>query len=177
MRALMKTEEFQRSAVNLNEVVDDVIRLVRPDAVLRRVSVIFEPYPGLASVLGDRIQLYQVVLNLTMNGLEAVAERPPDDRWVLVRTAESDNGSIELTVEDSGKGITEGDLHRIFEPFFTTKPGGLGMGLSISQSIVRAHGGRLWAANSAGGGVIFSCVLPVAQQAAPAFAKMSSTDL
>jgi two-component system sensor kinase FixL len=106
-----------------------------------------------------------------MNGLEAVAERPPDDRWVLVRTAESDNGSIELTVEDSGKGITEGDLHRIFEPFFTTKPEGLGMGLSISQSIVRAHGGRLWAANSAGGGVIFSCMLPVAQQAASAFVK------
>lgn len=171
MRALMKKEEFQRSAVNLNEVVDDVIRLVRPDAVLRKASVIFEPYPGLASVLGDRIQLYQVVLNLTMNGLEAVAERPPDDRWVLVRTAESDNGSIELTVEDSGKGITESDLHRIFEPFFTTKPEGLGMGLSISQSIVRAHGGRLWAANSAGGGVIFSCVLPVAQRAAPVFAK------
>jgi two-component system sensor kinase FixL len=174
LRALMKKEVFQGSEVDLNEVVDDVIRLIGPDALLRKASVIFEPYTSLGPVLGDRVQLYQVALNLMMNGLEAAAERPPNDRWVLVRTAKSVDDSIELTVEDSGQGISESDLHRVFEPFFSTKPEGLGMGLSISQSIVRAHGGRLWAENSAGGGAIFSCVLPVAQQSLAAFARCTT---
>jgi signal transduction histidine kinase len=122
-------------------------------------------------VLGDRIQLYQVVLNLIVNGLDAVAERPPGDRWVLVRTAKADGGGIELTVEDSGKGIAEGDLNRVFEPFFTTKQEGLGMGLSISRTIVQAHGGRIWAQRNARHGAIFHCKLPVAQQAAVASGK------
>ena len=147
------------------------MRLVGHDALLRQVSVRFEPLPGLPPVLGDRIQLYQLVLNLIMNGLDAVAERPPGDRWVLVRTAEADSGVVELTVEDSGKGITEGDLARVFEPFFTTKPQGLGMGLSISRTIVQAHDGRIWVERSAGRGAIFHCTLPVAQQATAASAK------
>jgi signal transduction histidine kinase len=130
----------------------------------------FEPPPGLPPVLGDRIQLYQVVLNLIVNGLDATADQPPGDRWVLVRTAEADSGGVELTVEDSGKGIAEGDLDRVFEPFFTTKPEGLGMGLSISRSIVQAHGGRIWAEKRAPGAA-FRCLLPVAQQATAAAAK------
>jgi signal transduction histidine kinase len=112
-------------------------------------------------VLGDRIQLYQVALNLIVNGLAAAAEQAPRDRWLLVRTGESNGGGVELTVEDSGKGIAESDLTRVFEPFFTTKAEGLGMGLSISRSIVQAHSGRLSAENSAGGGAIFRCILPV----------------
>jgi signal transduction histidine kinase len=111
------------------------------------------------------------VLNLIVNGLEATAERPPDNRWVLLRTAESDDDRVQLTVEDSGKGIVEGDLTRVFEPFYTTKQEGLGMGLSISRTIVHAHGGRIWAENSAGRGTIFHCVLPVAQQATAASAN------
>jgi signal transduction histidine kinase len=114
-------------------------------------------------VPGDRVQLCQVVLNLLVNGLQAAAEQPPAERWVLVRTTEADGG-VELTVEDSGKGIAEGDLARVFEPFFTTKREGLGMGLSISQSIVQANGGRVWVENSARHGAIFHCMLPVAQQ-------------
>jgi signal transduction histidine kinase len=112
-----------------------------------------------------------VVLNLIVNGLEATAERPPVNRWVLVRTAEADGGRVGLTVEDSGKGIAEKDLALVFEPFYTTKQEGLGMGLSISRGIVRAHGGRIWAENSAGGGAIFRFSLPVAQQATAAPAK------
>jgi C4-dicarboxylate-specific signal transduction histidine kinase len=166
LRALLKKGEFQASVVDLNEVVRDVIRLVGHDALLRKASVVFEPLAVLPPVLGDRIQLYQVALNLIVNGLAAAAEQVPRDRWLLVRTAESGSDGVELTVEDSGKGISEGDLPRVFEPFFTTKQEGLGMGLSISRSIVQAHGGRLWAENSAGGGAIFRCVLPVAQQGA-----------
>ena len=117
-------------------------------------------------MLGDRIQLYQVVLNLIVNGLDAAAERLPGDRWVLLRTAEAEGGGVELTVEDSGKGIAESDLARVFEPFHTTKQEGLGMGLSISRTILQAHGGRIWAERSAERGAIFHCQLPVAQQGA-----------
>jgi signal transduction histidine kinase len=132
--------------------------------LLRHVSVQFEPLSGLPPVLGDRIQLYQVVLNLIVNALDAAAERPPGDRWVLVRTGEAVGGGIELTVEDSGKGIAESDLARVFEPFFTTKRDGLGMGLSISRSLVQTHGGRIWTENREGRGAIFHCVLPIARQ-------------
>jgi signal transduction histidine kinase len=153
--------------VDLNEVVGDVIRLIRNDALLRKVSVVFEPSSGLPLVYGDRIQLYQVVLNLTVNGLEAAAEQPSDAHWLVVRTAVESDGSVLLTVRDSGKGIAENDLVRVFEPFFTTKKEGLGMGLSISLSIVKAHGGRIWA-QKADGGAVFRCVLPAAQQTAAA---------
>jgi signal transduction histidine kinase len=106
-----------------------------------------------------------VVLSLLMNGLEAVAGLLASDRWELVSTAELDSGCVKLMVEDSGKGIAEGDLARVFEPFFSTKAEGLGMGLSISRSIVQAHGGRIWAENNVGRGAIFHCMLPAVQQA------------
>jgi two-component system sensor kinase FixL len=167
----MKKGESWASLVYVNEVVSDALRLVENDALLRQVSVKFEPLPGLPPVRGDRIQLYQVVLNLIVNGLDATAEQPPGDRWVLVPTAKADGGGVELTVEDSGKGIAESDLDRVFEPFFTTKQEGLGMGLSISRTIVQAHGGKIWAENREGHGAIFHCALPVAQQATAASAE------
>jgi len=171
LRGLLKKEAAQRSSVDLNEVVSEAIRLLRNDAMLRNVSVKVEPFAGLPPVLGDRIQLYQVALNLIVNGVDAVAERPPENRWVLVRTAASHGGGVELTVEDSGKGIADGDLSRVFEPFFSTKQEGLGMGLSICRSIVEAHGGRIWAERRAGPGAVFRCLLPVAQRATAASAK------
>jgi PAS domain S-box-containing protein len=162
LRVLLKKGEPQASPVDLNQVVREAIRLVQNDALLRQASVKFEAFPDLPPVLGDRIQLYQVVLNLIINGLDATADRPPLDRWVLVRTAESDGVGVEVTVHDSGEGIAESDLARVFDPFFSTKREGLGMGLSISRSIVRSHGGRIWAENKAGSGAIFHCVLPLA---------------
>jgi PAS domain S-box-containing protein len=168
VRTLLKKEESGAAPVDLNEVVGDVIRLLQNDAMLRLASVTFEPSPHLPIVRGDRVQLYQVVLNLMVNGLEASAIQPPHDRWLKVRTRGLNGGAVELTVEDSGKGIAESDLARVFEPFFTTKPEGLGMGLSISQSIVQAHGGRLWAENGREGGAVLRCVLPAPQQAASA---------
>jgi PAS domain S-box-containing protein len=168
IRGLLKQRASQPSLVDLNEVVSDAIRLLGNDAMLRDVSVKVESFPDLPAVLGDRIQLYQLVLNLIMNGLDAVAERPPGNRWVLVRTAEADGGGVELTVEDSGNGVAASDLARVFEPFFSTKREGLGIGLSISRSIVQAHGGKIWAENSARRGAIFHCVLPAAQQSVAA---------
>jgi signal transduction histidine kinase len=163
LRGLLKKGESQASTVDLNEIVADVIRMVRNDALLRQAALTFEPSPGLPRLVGDRIQLYQVALNLIVNGLDAAAERPPGDRSVVVRTAEWDDGGVQLAVEDSGSGIAERDLVRVFEPFFTTKPEGLGMGLSISRSIVQAYGGRIWAENSARGSAVFRCVLPSTQ--------------
>jgi PAS domain S-box-containing protein len=120
LRGLLKKGQSQASLVDVNEVVSDALRLVGNDASLRQVSVKFELLPGLPTVLGDRMQLYQVVLNLIVNGLDAVAERPPEDRWVLVRTAEADGAGVELTVEDSGKGIAEAirpmSLNRFLAP-------------------------------------------------------------
>jgi PAS domain S-box-containing protein len=168
LRVLLKKGESQPSLVDLNELVSDVIRLLKSDALLREVPVKFEPSPGLPAVLGDRVQLYQVVLNLIVNGLEAVDGQQPRDRWLKVWTSESSFDAVELTVEDSGRGIAESDLALVFEPFFTTKPDGLGMGLSISRSIVQAHGGRIWADNRSHGGAMLRCVLPVAQQTSTA---------
>ena len=105
LRALLQKGESQVGSVDLNELVSDAIRLVRTDALLRNTAVVSEPFRGLERVLGDRIQLYRVVLNLIMNGLEATAERPHDKRWVSVRTDESEGGRVQLTVEDSGKGL------------------------------------------------------------------------
>jgi C4-dicarboxylate-specific signal transduction histidine kinase len=173
LRGLLKKGGFQECHVDLNEVVSDALRMMRNDALLRHVTLNFEAAPGLSPVLGDRVQLYQVVLNLIVNGLEATAEQPPGDRWLSVRTAKSNSGGIELTVEDSGKGIAESNLLRVFEPFYSTKQEGLGMGLSISRTIVNAHGGKIWAENSAQGGAIFRCVLPVAQQATTASAPFA----
>jgi C4-dicarboxylate-specific signal transduction histidine kinase len=163
LRALLKKDQSQASLIDLSGVVSDALRLVNNDAMLRETRVTIEPHPKLPPVLGDRVQLCQVVLNLLVNGLQAAAEQPPAERWVLVRTAEAEGGGAELTVEDSGKGIAETDLARVFEPFYTTKREGLGMGLSISRSIVEAHRGLIWAERSAGHGAIFHCVLPGVQ--------------
>ena len=110
MRGLLKKGKSQVSLVDLNEVVSDARRLVANDALFRQVSVKFTPLPGLQPVLGDRIQLFQVALNLIMNGLDAVAERSPRDRWVLVRTAEADGRRRRIDGGGLGKGIAEGDL-------------------------------------------------------------------
>jgi len=169
LRALLKKGECQACLIDLNEVVGDVIRMLRNDALLRQTAVTFEPFAGLPGVLGDRVQIYQVVLNLMVNGLEAVAEQPLGGRQVLVRTANLDGG-VQMTVEDSGGGIAESDLERVFEPFFSTKREGLGMGLSISRSIVDVHGGRIWAENTVGGGAIFRCLLPEAKRTVAAMA-------
>jgi C4-dicarboxylate-specific signal transduction histidine kinase len=114
VRAMLKKEESEVTQVDLNAVVADVIRLLQNDAILRRASIASELSPNLPVVLGDRVQLYQVVLNLIVNGLEASAEQKPSNRWLRVRTSGSDASDIELTVEDSGKGIVESELAHVF---------------------------------------------------------------
>jgi len=111
--------------------------------------------------MGDKIQLQQVLLNLLLNAFDAMIDCPADEREVLVRTELDGTNMIRTSVSDRGTGLTSDRLDKIFEPFFTTKRDGLGMGLSISLSIIEAHGGRLWAENNQSSGATFSFTLPV----------------
>ncbi len=160
MRTLLKKDEFRPEPVDLNEAANEVVRLLAQDAGRRGVLVELELAPGLPPVRGDTVQLQQVVLNLLVNAFEAVSRCAPERRRVCVRTREPLSGNVELTVEDSGDGIPEAHLEQLFEPFFTTKSDGLGMGLSITRSILELHGGEIAAQNLDGGGASFRCTLP-----------------
>ncbi len=159
IRSLLRKEATPRTDVDLNEVVRGVVLLVTTDAHLRKASVEPELAAVLPPVRGDSVQLKQVVLNLVVNGLDAVGERPPHERVVRVRT-EAVAGNVELSISDSGTGIADRDLDRVFEPFYTTKAGGLGMGLPICRSIVEAHDGRLLVESVLGQGATFRCRIP-----------------
>ena len=161
MRALLRKEETPRDAVDLNEIVRAVLRLMTSDAGLRQASLDLDLATAVPPVIGDRIQLEQVVLNLVINGLDAVGDRPVGDRSVKVSTSMA-NGHVQVSVRDSGPGLREPDLARVFEPFYTTKSHGLGMGLPICRTIVEAHGGEIRAMNAPGGGAAFECDFPIA---------------
>ena len=113
---------------------------------------------------GDRVQLQQVVLNLILNGLDAMRDSVAGHRTLVLRTARDGPGAVEVTVQDSGAGIEQADLDHIFDPFYTTKADGLGMGLAIVRSMVEAHGGRVGARNNPEGGATFSVTLPTVKE-------------
>ena len=161
MRALLKKGEAQSTRHDFNALVREVARLVGNDAQLRGVYLTLQLSESPLPIKGDGVQLQQVVLNLTINALDAVSKCPPGERRVWVRTRRVE-GRVELVVEDTGVGLAEEVLERVFEPFFTTKHAGLGMGLSISRSILEEHQGRLQAERRAGGGALFRCTLPSA---------------
>ena len=161
MRALLKRRGLERVPLNLAEVVEEVVPLVQPDAVNRRVKLEVEVPKDLPPVRGDRVQLQQVLLNLILNGMDAMNELSAEARRLRVRVRQSDAGTIEVAVADAGRGVPAEKLARLFEPFFTTKPEGMGLGLPISSTIIEAHGGRIWAQNSPAGATFFFTV-PVA---------------
>jgi signal transduction histidine kinase len=162
MRALLKKGQRDVQPLDLSQLAADVLRLVASDAILRRVRVHSQLEPDLPGIVGDRVQLQQVILNLVVNGLESMSEVAPGLRHLTIRTAQPDADRVEVTVQDTGPGISAEILDRIYEPFFSTKPEGLGMGLSICRSIAEAHGGRLEASNNPAGGATFVFALPVA---------------
>ena len=150
--------------LNLNDLVLNVLALISNDALLNRVTIEAVPAPALPVVYGDGVQIQQVILNLLVNAISAAATGPPARRKVTVWTAAGD-AHADLSVHDSGKGISETDLDRVFEPFYTTKQEGLGMGLAISRSIVQAHEGRIWGENDPAGGAVFRVRLPTERRA------------
>jgi signal transduction histidine kinase len=164
LRILLRKGDLEFVPLAVNEIVGEVAWLVRSDALIRNVSMSLELAPDLPSVLGDRVQLQQVVLNLVLNGLEAL--RPPwaGARTLVIRTATAGTAAVTVAVQDSGTGIDEKDADCIFQPLYTTKAEGLGMGLAIARTIVDAHGGRLVAANNEEGGATVYFTLPVRRQ-------------
>ena len=161
LRSLLTKSDPQMGALDLNEALGEVARLVSGDAVVRGVSIRLELADGLPPVRGDRVQLQQVVLNLVLNAMDAMRASGARDRVLVLRTARADAKTVRVEVRDSGAGINEGDMGKIFQAFYTTKPDGMGIGLAITRSIVDAHGGRLEAHNNLDGGATFSFTLPI----------------
>lgn len=160
MRVLVQKGDVDLQPLDVGAVVRDVMLLVHSDAVLRGIRTTLDIDNVLPVVRGDRVQLQQVVLNLLLNGFDAVHEAPVANRTVAVRVWAEVDGAVRIGVRDRGHGLTVAQLDNIFKPFFTSKPHGLGLGLSISQTIITAHGGRLWAENNADGGASFHVALP-----------------
>ena len=164
IRNFLRKREPQMQSLDLNSAMSDVLRLVAGDARARNVQIRAEFASELLPVVGDRTQLQQVFLNLILNGMDAMEATPEDSRLLSVRTMRGARG-IEVAVADCGSGIAPADEERLFEPFFTTRKEGVGLGLSISQSIVAAHRGRIWAECNPGGGTTFHVSIPLAEHA------------
>jgi two-component system sensor kinase FixL len=161
IRAVVKNGDLEVTSVDLSDVIRDVVVLMHSDAISRGLRVALDLDQGSPPVQGDRVQLQQVVLNLLLNAFDAMEGVQPVDRVVDVKLKPEHNGMVGLAVVDRGHGIAPERLDKIFKPFFTSKPQGLGLGLSISRSIVEMHGGRLWAENNIDRGATFHVILPV----------------
>jgi C4-dicarboxylate-specific signal transduction histidine kinase len=160
IRALLKKAGPERTPLDLNEIIGDVAALAQGEVRRNQGVLRTELAAGLPRVVGDRVQLQQVILNLIMNGVEAMAAVQDRSRELVVRTQRGESGGVLVAVQDSGTGLDAENVNRLFDAFFTTKTQGMGMGLSISRSIVEAHGGRLWATANAGHGATFRFTLP-----------------
>jgi signal transduction histidine kinase len=161
MRSLLRKQDLAPQSIEINEEVEEVLKLLSIDASARKVAMKFERTADLPRVRCDPVHLQQVILNLVLNGMEAMAYLPEEKRRIVVRTAPGDNGTVEVAVADSGPGIPVDRLPKLFEPFFTTKKEGMGMGLSIARTIVEAHHGQIWAENNSGGGATLCFTVPV----------------
>jgi PAS domain S-box-containing protein len=161
IRDLVKKAPPRTNSVDMNEAVREVIELIRGEAVKNGVSLHMELRKGLPLIKGDRVQLQQVVLNLTINAVQAVGAVADGAREVLITTAEAEPSGVLVAVKDSGPGLAPASLERLFHAFYTTKPGGLGMGLSICRSILEAHEGRLWVTANLPRGAVFQFALPL----------------
>ena len=160
IRALLKKERLPFEVTDVNDLIADVLSLLRADALLPELVITTEFSTGLPRVSADRIQLQQVIINLILNGTAAMKDLPPSRRKLKIKTAIEKNGTVKVSVIDFGTGIEEGAMEHLFDPFYTTKPEGLGMGLSISQTIIEAHGGGMEASNNPEGGATFAFTLP-----------------
>jgi two-component system, LuxR family, sensor kinase FixL len=161
MRALLTRRSFVTCTLSVSELLETVVTLTRIDCTARNVAlVVADLAPGLPAVTGDSVQLQQVLINLILNATDAVANLPADRRNVTVGAVRLEDGGVQFSVSDLGPGIESEKLGHLFEPFLTTKPSGMGIGLSISRTIIEAHGGRIWAENNARVGATFRFTLP-----------------
>jgi PAS domain S-box-containing protein len=166
LRALSRKEHVPQADLDLNELVDDVVTLLRHDFARKQITVLRVLDPLVPTIAGDPVQLQQVILNLLVNASEAIARTEGGRREVAIVTSHRTPGLVEIVVRDTGIGVKESELVRMFERFVSTKPGGLGMGLAISRSIVEAHGGRIRATANPGRGLTLHVELPCEKTAA-----------
>ena len=160
IRQLATKTDPRRATVDINDVIRDVAALVRTEVLRHQVSLRVELAPAMPLVLADRVQLQQVIINFVMNGIEAMASVEDRPRELVVRSGPHDGDDVLVAVQDAGVGIDPKNVDQLFSAFFTTKPGGMGIGLSISRSIIEGHGGRLWATPNPNHGVTFHFALP-----------------
>jgi C4-dicarboxylate-specific signal transduction histidine kinase len=167
LRALFSRTEGEKTEVDLNAAITEVVALSRSRTRAGGATLTLELHAGLPAALGDRVQLQQVVMNLLHNGVDALTAEPPP-RTITIRTLPASGGHVRCEVEDNGPGVAEADVGRIFEPFYTTKRHGMGMGLSICRNILTSHSGELSVEPRAGGrGANFYFELPSAERAGP----------
>lgn len=167
IRTLVKKAPPRSDLVNLNKVIVEVFALAQSEARRNRVLLKQQLEDDLPFVRGDRVQLQQVILNLIVNGLEAIAKSKEGARELIVISKQDEVGKVTIAVSDSGEGLDPANLDHVFDAFFTTKPDGMGMGLAISRTIIEAHGGRLWATSNSPKGAVFQFTLPVHPESAP----------
>jgi two-component system, LuxR family, sensor kinase FixL len=160
MRTLMKKGEFNPEELQANELIQEVTKLMRYDLMAHKVRVVTEMAAALPTVRGDRIQLQQVLINLVLNAIDAMSQKAESSRTITLRTEAAEQNFIQISVADTGTGVQPGAEEQIFQPYYSTKPNGLGLGLSLSRTILLAHGGRLWSENGAFGGAIFYLTIP-----------------
>ncbi|MER9565136.1 MHYT domain-containing protein [Mesorhizobium sp. M0571] len=160
LRALSRKTETQKAALNINDAISEVIPLVQHEVLKHQVSLRLELAPTLPAVLGDRVQLQQVIINLLVNGVDAMASVDSRPRELAIRSQRHGPGQVLIAIRDTGVGIDPQSVRGIFEAFYSTKPSGMGMGLSICRSIVESHGGTIWASPNEGPGATFQFALP-----------------
>jgi len=164
VRALANKADIRKAPLDINEVVNEVIALVRREVFDHRVSLRMELASALPMVLVDRIQLQQVIINLVINGIEAMQPVTDRPRELTIQSRRDKAHQVLVTVKDCGVGISAENADQLFSAFFTTKPSGMGMGLSIGRSIIEAHGGRLWTEPNLPQGAAFHFTLPLPQE-------------
>jgi len=160
IRNMVRKGKERRSLIEINDTIQDLLRIIHAEAVEKDVTVVTEIDSNGCRVMADRVQLLQVLLNLTMNGFEAMSAMRPDARRLVIHAGSNGNDEICISVRDSGPGFPGGLVEQLFEPFFSTKAEGTGMGLAIARSIIEAHGGTLSGENCDDGGACFTVCLP-----------------
>jgi signal transduction histidine kinase len=166
LRELYREQKGEYQPVDINTVVAETVKLLNSEFIAHKIVVTTDTAQPVPPVDGNRIQIQQVLVNLIMNAVQAMAETPRDELDLSIETS-SDATEVGVSVEDCGDGIDPEKIGTIFEPLATWKPGGTGMGLSISNSIIRAHGGRMWAENRPEGGARVGFSLPVLSEEKP----------
>ena len=162
LRTFVRNREVRRESLDPNQLMEDLLMLAQTDARHHGVQIRVERGDSLPTVQADPVQMQQVILNLVRNGIDAMLDLPHERREIVLRATANEAGDVEFSVCDQGPGLADTAKRDLFNPFFTTKTAGTGLGLAISQSIVRAHGGRIWYRDNPGGGACFCFTLPAA---------------